>query len=154
MCIRDSDDIEGLPANVQVIKIPNIGLEPFSYLTHIVTQYDQLKDRVLFVQGTPYDHPVYLPLSLYNGDIVHHKANIIAKCERTTLKSEMEAMERTAAETLAGGGWKTWDNGKYADVVTRRSMQEFLEQFISRELSPETEFCINWGAEFLSLIHI
>lgn len=37
------------------IKLPNIGRESHTYLTHIVNNYDNLSDYTTFLQGNPYD---------------------------------------------------------------------------------------------------
>jgi hypothetical protein len=36
--------------------LPNIGREAHTYLYHIVTQYDNLDEFTIFVQGNPFDH--------------------------------------------------------------------------------------------------
>ena len=35
----------------KVIPLPNVGRESHTYLTHIVTQYDDLSDYTIFFQG-------------------------------------------------------------------------------------------------------
>ena len=39
-----------------VIKLPNIGREGHTYLHHIITNYDNLDDHIIFLQGNPFDH--------------------------------------------------------------------------------------------------
>lgn len=38
------------------IKAGNIGLDPETYLSFIIENYDSLPDRVFFTQGNPFDH--------------------------------------------------------------------------------------------------
>jgi hypothetical protein len=38
------------------IKLENIGLEPHTFLYHIINNYDNLSDYTFFLQGTPHDH--------------------------------------------------------------------------------------------------
>jgi len=38
------------------IKAENIGLDPDTYLSFIIENYDSLPDRVFFAQGDPFDH--------------------------------------------------------------------------------------------------
>ena len=42
--------------NTQVQKLPNVGRESHTYLTHIVNNYDRLADLTFFVQGEPLVH--------------------------------------------------------------------------------------------------
>jgi ankyrin repeat protein/mannosyltransferase OCH1-like enzyme len=137
------DEITDIHSNWHIVNIPNVGLEPYSYFTHIVTNYASLADRVLFMQGTPYDHPVYLPLSLYKKNVISGCKNIIAKCENTTVKFEVDA----ANNALLNNRWASYDGGKYANVVVRNGLLEFMQKFIC-PYPIETAFQINWGAEF------
>lgn len=41
------------------ISLPNIGREAHTYLQHIINNYDNLCDYVIFLQGNPKDHLVY-----------------------------------------------------------------------------------------------
>lgn len=43
-----------------VIQLPNIGREGHTYLHHIITNYDQLDDYLVFLQGYPFDHSPHL----------------------------------------------------------------------------------------------
>lgn len=137
------DDILDPRPNWTIFKIPNIGLEPFSYLTHIVTNYNNLADRTLFLQGIPYDHPVILPLSLYKENITSGCINIISKCENTSVQAEWDA----ARHTVETKGWMYYDGGKYSNVVVRNSFLEFMNKYIC-PYPLDTKFNINWGAEF------
>ena len=39
------------------IKLPNVGRESHTYLTHIINNYDNLSDYICFLQGNPFDGP-------------------------------------------------------------------------------------------------
>jgi len=133
-----------LPANYNVVNTPNVGLECYAYLKHIVDHYDQLAERTLFLQGAPYDHPVYLPLAMYKTDMVNSCGSIIAKCENTTIKKELDAI----SHDLATNAWATYDSGKYSNVVKRDlDFLGFIDKFIC-EYPLDTSLAINWGAEF------
>lgn len=135
---------QSLPVNYNVVNTANVGLDPYAYLTHIVQHYDQLAERTLFLQGTPYDHPVYLPLSMYKTDKVKSCGGIIAKCENTTIKYEWDAISRD----LATNAWATYDNGKYNNVVKRDlDFLKFIDKFIC-EYPIDANLSINWGMEF------
>jgi len=42
--------------NVNLLSLPNVGLEAHTYLTHLVTRYDSLAPITVFCQGHPFDH--------------------------------------------------------------------------------------------------
>lgn len=43
----------------QFISLPNIGREYGTYLHHMITNYDHLADKTLFVQGAPFEHVLF-----------------------------------------------------------------------------------------------
>ena len=43
-------------AAARVIALPNRGREAGTWLHHIVSNYDRLADRTVFMQGDPFDH--------------------------------------------------------------------------------------------------
>ena len=56
--------------NDHIIKIPNeplYGCEAHTYLLHIINNYNNLYDQIIFVQGNPYDHCPKI-LELINED--------------------------------------------------------------------------------------
>jgi hypothetical protein len=44
------------PDGVTILRLPNIGREADTYLTHIIDNYDNLGDITIFCQGNPFDH--------------------------------------------------------------------------------------------------
>jgi hypothetical protein len=42
--------------NIKSIKLPNVGRESHTYLTHIINNYDNLADTTIFCQGDPFFH--------------------------------------------------------------------------------------------------
>lgn len=48
------------------IKLPNIGKEAHTYLHHIINNYDNLADRVLFTQGNPFPHVEHFQSDVYS----------------------------------------------------------------------------------------
>ena len=50
----------------QYITLPNIGREAHTYLYHIVSNYDNLDDYTIFVQGNPFDHSPNLLRNIQN----------------------------------------------------------------------------------------
>jgi hypothetical protein len=55
---------DDLNYNFNIIKLPNIGRESHTYLYHIINNYDNLADKIIFFQGKIDDHNV-LPLDEY-----------------------------------------------------------------------------------------
>jgi len=129
-----------LPDNYQVIDLPNIGRESHSYLTHIIKHYDTLADRVLFLQGYPYDHLVYLPLAFHKEDMDLKCSSLIAKCEEYTIK-DLDRMTRDFFGNNEHGG-------KYNNVLERGfGFLEFIDKFICK-YPLDTSLFISWGAQF------
>ena len=60
---------EKIPLDFNYINLPNVGRESHTYLYHIITNYDNLANKTLFIQGNIKDHKLY-PLNdyLYNKD--------------------------------------------------------------------------------------
>lgn len=54
---------KGLPVE-NSIQLENIGRESHTYLTHIVRNYDQLAEFIIFTQANPFDHVKYANLSV------------------------------------------------------------------------------------------
>lgn len=48
------------------IKLDNIARESYTYLTHIINNYDNLSDYTVFLQGNPFDHSPNLFNSIEN----------------------------------------------------------------------------------------
>jgi hypothetical protein len=46
--------------NIQIVNSENVGREAHTYLYHIIQNYDNLSERVTFLQGDPFDHSPYL----------------------------------------------------------------------------------------------
>lgn len=57
------------------VDIPNIGREAETFLRAIIEYYDQLKkyERIVFLQGNPYDHCLDFSENLYNRDIESYR---------------------------------------------------------------------------------
>jgi hypothetical protein len=53
---------------VNIVKIDNIGREGHTYLHHIIKNYSNLSDRVIFCQGNPFDHNETILYGLDNAD--------------------------------------------------------------------------------------
>lgn len=72
--------------NSKFIKLPNIGREAHTYLTHIIDNYDNLSDCVCFLQGNPFDgikghlNKDYNFIENYNENINFYPLNSLLKC--------------------------------------------------------------------------
>ncbi len=84
-------------SNYKIIKLPNLGREAHTYLYHIINNYDNLSDRILFLQGNPYTnhemHFIFLPLKKYKILKETNCKAIIAKdCFLTTENKEKKLL--------------------------------------------------------------
>jgi ankyrin repeat protein/mannosyltransferase OCH1-like enzyme len=85
---KGKDDLTDLPVNAKVVNIDNVGYLGGTYLQHIIRNYNNLPDRILFLQGDVYDVEAYFPLIRHKGQLKSNCENIIAKCFNTTLSDE------------------------------------------------------------------
>ena len=52
--------VDGVPDS-QIKTLPNVGRESHTYLTHIIENWDNLPERVYFLQGDPFPHLEFQP---------------------------------------------------------------------------------------------
>jgi Protein of unknown function (DUF3431)/Putative papain-like cysteine peptidase (DUF1796) len=87
-CVIYSKDSSPHNSAHPVISLPNIGREGHTYLHHIITNYDNLDDYTVFLQGYPFDHTPYLE------DIIREIQNSVERNEplafRTISKTVLE----------------------------------------------------------------
>lgn len=55
---KGADDIE--ISNAEIIKLPNVGRESHTYLTHIINNYDSDIKQTIFLQGNPFPHSPFI----------------------------------------------------------------------------------------------
>lgn len=139
---KGKEDIIALPKNCQVIKLPNLGREAHTYLYHILNNYDQLSERVLFLQGNPFSagrRYTFIPLNQYKKIAKTRCDNIIAGlCSPST--SELEKKELL-----------NFEGTKWANTVFREyNFSTFKKEFIdtdNRSLLHPT-YLFSYGANF------
>lgn len=143
---KGEDDLENLPVHSKVINIPNIGWFGGSILYHLVNNYNILADRTLFLQGEPYEQPLFLPLIRHKGEIKSacQTQNIIGKGEETTLQIRSD-------EFTYGHTEEEWATTKYAGkfkLFNNYSMIDFAQQYVDKDILLEGPLCVVWGAQF------
>ena len=74
--------INDIPHHFSSIKLPNIGRESHTYLYHIINNYDNLANKILFLQGKVNDHKLlptieYFKDSDFIGRKSKHSINLI-----------------------------------------------------------------------------
>ncbi len=138
---KGADDLTNLPKNYKVVKIDNTGFLGGTYLYHIVNNYESLANRVLFLQGYPYDQGLYLPLIRHKDEIESNCNNIIAKCQDTTLLKETNELNANTEED--------WTNGKYSKFgPIAYDMTEFMHKFVNPSYSANATLKMALGAQF------
>ena len=105
------------------IPLPNIGREYGTYLHHIVTRYDTLAERTLFVQGDPFFHHL-LPIEEFacSDEGFHYRANV-----------------HHSMEQAVNWGWP-------GQTATMEVKTEFLKLLDCRTDIKHYDF--TWGAQF------
>lgn len=138
---KGADDLGEFPANCEIRKIANVGFLGGTYLYHIVNYYDQLSDRILFVQGNPYDVRMFLPLVRYQDDLPSKCENILAQCVEITLAAESKKLSDATEETWSRSRYNKFEPVDY-------DMIDFARKYIDAEISLDEAFYMTWGAEF------
>ena len=135
---KGPNDIGDLPDNCLVVNLPNIGRETHSYLYHIISNYNNLSDRILFIQGQPYDHRIYLPLVKHKVITDSSCKNTIAKCMYDSLANQSDGLEQ-----------ENWQDSKWKDIVlSNKTMLEFTKYYIGQQYFGDTEIYFQWGGQF------
>ena len=107
------------------IMIPNQGFEAGTYLYHIVTRYDSLADRTLFIQGCPFPHNLQALVKY-----VREEGGMVANY--------------SISEMSIGKGSDFWWTKK-EQKINYNVMLDFLDLIGG---SKEGTFKVSWGAQF------
>lgn len=134
---KGKDDLK-LPANCSVIKLPNIGRESHTYLYHIIENYNQLPDRILFLQGDPFTQKrhIFQPLNQYKIIYKARCNNIIA--------ANCFLSSTTYENTHIDFFWTKWSN----TIFKSYDFTEFKKEFIDDDMQPHNYFKRNVEANF------
>lgn len=128
---KGNDDI---PTHFNTLKLPNIGRESHTYLYHIITNYDNLADKTLFMQGRVNDH------KLLQFDEYFNDNNLFIGRESThdieMLKKDIDHSGKYLIELKKGDLKKS----KYTPY-------EWINK-IGIDISNFTKFKMIWGANF------
>jgi len=124
---------EDLNLNFNTIKLPNIGRESHTYLHHIINNYDNLKDRTIFIQGKINDHKI-LDFEEYFKDT----NDFIAKTDELNidkLKTMIEHYGKWSIEAMKKSEYTPY---------------EWLEKVIGIDMNEiiNNESKVIWGANF------
>jgi ankyrin repeat protein/mannosyltransferase OCH1-like enzyme len=124
--------------NITIIYLPNIGREAHTYLTHIIENYDNLANRTLFIQGHPYEHPLFLPL--YKFKYYNHSGcnNIIGFCtESISIKDREESINQQIVSTQF-------------HLKNYQTFSHFVQNYINPNIDNSTKFSSINGAQFVT----
>lgn len=143
-------------SNWNIIQLPNIGRESHTYLYHIISNYNKLADRTLFLQGNPYDHKneLYLPLKKYKthifGNLSNKCKNIIARCGNS-FSAYIKSYYRRDPDRLDDQSSYLESHPHYIgfkEGIENDNLQNFIDQILKRNLPDDT--IIGWamGAQF------
>ncbi|MCT4634826.1 MAG: DUF3431 domain-containing protein [Rickettsiales bacterium] len=142
--------------NWNIVQLPNIGRESHTYLYHIISNYNNLADRTLFLQGNPYDHKneLYLPLIRYKtrifGNISNKCRNIIARCG-DSFSSYIKSYYRRDPDRLDDQSSYLKTHPHYIgfrEGIENDNLQNFIDKILKRKLPNNTVIGWAMGAQF------
>jgi|GEM_PF-1773135 len=126
-----------LPPNCVVINIDNVGYLGGIYLYHIIMNYNDLANRVLFLQAESHYHEMFPRLLSYIENLNSTCKEIVGKCLPTTLIKESQSLENT-----------DFSHGRYSKVTLKNyNLIEFANKLIG-QYQPEQNISVCWGAQF------
>lgn len=131
--IYNKGDDKDINLNFNTIKLKNVGRESHTYLYHIINNYDNLKDRTIFIQGKINDHKI-LNFEEYFKD----GNDFIAKTSDLkidTLRTMIEHYGKWSSNTMKKSDYTPYD---------------WLEKVIGIDMSEiiNNESKVIWGANF------
>jgi hypothetical protein len=133
---KGADDLN-LPWNFKVIPLENTGRESHTYLHHIIKNYNNLAEKTLFLQGHPYEHPLFLPLIRYKEALNSTCTNIIAKCSEafpTLIEKDIDLKKQL--------------DKNFKNIPVQHNLTEFVHKFINKESTTDTRILTINGAQF------
>ena len=133
--IYNKGDNHYLLNNFNTIKLKNVGRESHTYLYHIIENYNNLPDKIIFFQGKIDDHKI-LEIEQYFGKDDY--IGKFSKLKNDKLKNKIEHY----------GKWeKQYNDGTMK--ICNYTPYDWLEKIIGLNLSElEDEFNVVWGANF------
>lgn len=154
---KGNDDINILSSdNITIIKLPNTGRESHTYLYHIVNNYDNLEDMVVFLQGNPFDHGSSAE-ELING--LHGKTlnKIIFSCSIIAVPNKLSYQSFVNKphyeDSFYNISLKDLKTTKWRDVNPSKeySNTEEFRQKCGINIPKSDQFFISYGANFAVL---
>jgi hypothetical protein len=136
-------------------KLPNIGREAHTFLHHIVSNYDNLAEETLFLQGNPFDHQVNINRL---QDLIEHKANysdyrtfaIVTNQDLFVARSKHEynIIFQTMYEQKYSNPPQYWFSSGAQYIVKKEAIHRHSKESWSKLLSmSETEQQFPWSME-------
>jgi hypothetical protein len=127
-----------LPNNAIILPLPNIGREAHTYLHHILENYDQLADRILFMQAYPYDHKPASPLLKYKTSFNSACKNIYAICGKGSFGHINNHLKNA-----------DWSKGKWHDTELRNdTFIDYANNFLNKDYADKDPIYWSPGAIF------
>lgn len=132
---KGNEDLN-LSPNCQIINLENIGREAHTYLYHVITSYETLAGRTIFLQGNPFDHNPDFDSMIESSNSLCK--NIIAQCSKYKLGIESDIKASIQ-----------WNNTKWSDtILSDESMIAFAQNNFNSSLSEDSDIYFQYGAQF------
>ena len=118
------------------IPLPNIGRESHTYLHHIVSQYPNFPENIIFLQGNPFGH--HESIKPNNIEDINLWLNHL-QSEEYTPNGHINNYDRF----LENGKLSRWDNQSLD--VTNYNIYEWIEKYLQTNKKSGN---IYWSAQF------
>ena len=118
--------------NYKIIKLDNTGRESHTYLYHIINNYDNLPDKIIFTQAHPFDHVKNTFINEINNfnnchfNFFYFSKNIL------NIKYDINANKFIEYGTLNGNEWKNYHN---LDSPISKTMKKLFENYEDQKVN-------------------
>jgi hypothetical protein len=121
------NDINNNNLNYKIIKLDNVGRESHTYLYHIINNFDNLPEKIIFTQAHPFDHVRNTFINEINNfnncyfNFLYFSKNML------NIKYDINENKFIEYGTLNGNEWKNYHNLDSPIATTMKNLFENYE---------------------------
>ena len=132
-------DLDYLPSNYNLVNIANVGYLGGTYLFHIAENYPNFSNRVLFLQGWPYDSALLkLPMLKYSYTSETSCPSVIGECMKTSIHKEDMFLSNI-----------NWKQSKYKNFdQIEYNLTSYAQEFVNKSIEGSDTILVPYAALF------